>query len=132
MKLLITAAVLWIALIYHDVIERVYAKVVKAEGEGARQLEQRSELALHAAFYGSVVAVWLGFPHDSVHSVLVAVNWAGSCIWYARRLSVRIADIEEHEARVRWRKTAGMVRDIVKSEIAKATKAPGESSSGCK
>lgn len=131
MKLIIIiCAALWSALIYHDVIERVYAKLTKVDGDSIMQIEQRAELALHAAFYGPAVAALLGFHDDKLQVGLVSVPWAWLCIWYARKLAERVEEDKGHEARLRWRKFAGMVRSIVKSEVTR--KAKEDKSSGCK
>lgn len=122
MKLIIIAIGAWIALVWNEVVVRAYNRLIKLEGESVNAIHWRAEVVSHAAFYGTAVAAYLGVSHESVLFGVFAALWFVTCLWYSRRLIDRVDELEEHLEKIHWRKVAGMHRDIVKSEIAKAFK----------
>lgn len=131
MKLIVIAISTWIALVWHEAVERIYNRVVKLEGESIDGIHWRAEVVSHAAFYGTAVAAYLGVSHESPLFGVFAALWFVTCLWYSRRLITRVDELEEHLEKIQWRKTAGMHRDIVKSEIAKALKSMDRDPPGC-
>lgn len=115
--LLLVNVALYGVLVYYEEVTEKLKRVIDVEHETAEQLEWRKELVLHAAFYGAVVAGVLGFQHESKWTKIVAGIWFVAGLWLARRYSNIIHEKEEHEQSVRWRKLAGMIRSVTRSEI---------------
>ena len=118
MSLGLLAILLFMALVYEGEISSLLEKY--KNNESVSQLEWLKETVHHASFYGSALAAWLGFRHDSVWTSVIAVMWFISGLWYSKSLAAKVAELEEHEGRVRHRKMAGMVRSVVQSEIEKS------------
>ena len=92
--------------------------------KSAQRVEWVKELLSHAAFYGTVAAGVLGYHKDSVATAIVAVVWFLFCLKLSFALACRLEVIEEaeHEREKDWfRKTAGMTRSVVRSELDRTT-----------
>ena len=112
----------WVMLVYSDQVGHALTKIISSEGETVTQLEWRRELVLHASFMGTAVAAFLGFTHESKFSSVVAAAWFFCGLWYSRSITNKLTEIEAHEQSILWRKSAGMIRSVVKSEIARDRK----------
>lgn len=98
-------------------VRKKIMRVVDVENETIAQLHWRRELVLHAAFYGAAVAGILGFQHDSAATKVVAGLWFVCGLWLARIYANVLHEKEEREKSVHWRKLAGMIRSVTRSEI---------------
>lgn len=118
----LVAVLLWAGLVNIEGVSFLLTALFDTSKASIAHLEWRSEIASHSAFYGSAVAGLLGIQKDSLFALVFAAWWFFVGLWYSRRLATRIAELEDHEDRTRRRKLAGAVRDIVRSELAKAKK----------
>lgn len=62
-------------------------------------------------------AGFFGFQNESPYKTVIASLWFVLGLMQSRRYVRMIQELEEHERRVHWRKLAGMVRSVVKSEL---------------
>lgn len=120
--LMLIAAVLFAILVNYEEVVELLKRVIDVEFETIEQLEWRKEIVSHAAFYGAVVAGVLGFQHDSKWTKVVAAIWFVMGLWLARRYANIVHEKEEHEKSIHWRKLAGMIRSVTRSEIERKDK----------
>lgn len=119
------APLLWASLVYEEQLAIHAKRVFDPSKETIQELEWRKEFVLHAAFYGSVVAAVLGFAHESLFTKLIAGLWFVSGLAYSRKLTKFIEAKEAHEDWEHRRKVAGMVRSVVRSELAASKRDDG-------
>lgn len=108
---------LYAYLVFHETVDRALWRLVDYEHESIAQLEWRKELILHAAFYGAAVAGFLGFQHDSMWTKAFAAVWFIAGLKLSRILTDRIHELEALEKSEHWRKLAGMIRSVTRSEV---------------
>jgi hypothetical protein len=90
----------------------------------APRVEWLKELISHGAFLGGVIAATLGVEKASHTTVLIAALWFVGLTAISYALAARLHALEErdHEQEgVRFRKTAGLIRSIVRSELVRTT-----------
>lgn len=109
------AVLLWVMLVY----EAEITQIVTIEGKSVEQLELRREISSHLAFLGSGAATVVGFSHGSMLAAAFAVAWFVGWLNYSKVLTAEIQELKEHEDSLHWRKLAGMIRSVVKSEVDK-------------
>lgn len=124
------AAILITTFFFRKEIATALNRIVDVEQESIAQMEWRKELVLHAAFYGAAIAGLLGFQHDSLWTKLIAALWFVAGLWLARRYANIIHEKEEIAEGVRWRKLAGMIRSVTRSEIERKYTSAGQNASG--
>jgi len=112
------AVLLWVMLVYETEI----TEIVTIEGKSVEQLELRREISSHAAFLGSAAATFMGLSHESLIAAAFAVVWFVGWLNYSKVLTSEIQELKEHEEAVHWRKLAGMIRSVVKSELDKGNR----------
>jgi hypothetical protein len=82
-------------------------------------LEFRKEVDSHASFDGTAAAAVLGRGH-SWPGYVAAAFWFFGALAYARAITLKIAEAEEHEQKLAHRRACGAMRSIVRDEIGKA------------
>lgn len=98
------------------VVKEIYISIAK--------LEWLKEVVSHSSFYGVAVSGFLGYNQKSPEFYLFAVAWFLACQWFSIQLVARVEAFEEEakeKEKIRFRKTAGMVRSIVKDELGRHT-----------
>lgn len=111
------SVLLWAGLVMSEEVSRLISAIFDVSSETIAALEWRKELVLHASFYGSVLATFLGVSHGSFVSYIIGAAWAFLCLWYSRKITVLVTEKEDIENRVRHRKMAGLFRSVVRSEL---------------
>ena len=91
---------------------KIYSSVERAQWA--------KEVVSHGSFYGTAFLGLLGLSHDAPGFYFFAVIWFLVFQSICSTLVDRIQILQEEESRVRFRKTAGMVRSIVKDELNKS------------
>ncbi|MDH4481773.1 MAG: hypothetical protein QE279_03605 [Rhodoferax sp.] len=86
----------------------------------ACDVEWAKELVMHSAYYGAVIAALLGVKKDGYQTSLVVGFWFLSLMYLSRILNAHLNELEELERRNEHRRTAGMTRSVIRSELAKA------------
>lgn len=107
-----------------EVVPAFQRFVVKEIYSSLAKLEWLKEVVSHASFYGVAVSGFLGYNQKSYEFYVYALAWFLACQWFSVRLVTRIEDFEEEakeKDKIRFRKTAGMVRSIVKDELGRST-----------
>jgi hypothetical protein len=94
--------------------------------QSAPTVEWIQELVAHAAFYGGVIAAILGIEKASHWTMYCAALWFVGLSAISLALASRLHAIEERdreqEESMRFRKTAGLIRSIVRSELDRTPK----------
>lgn len=93
-----------------------------------QKLEWLKEIISHSSFYGTAIGGVLGYNHGSTAMYAVAVLWFVSLHSFTFALSSQLEELEREEEqleKVRFRKMAGMVRSIVRDELARPTSKVG-------
>lgn len=111
------AVLLLAGLVWFDEVWSFFYAVFNAPSDTLEGLHWRRDLVLHASFYGTAVAAYFGFKHESILSYLIGGSWAFMCLWYSRRVVAFITEKEDFDARLRHKKMAGLFRSIARSEI---------------
>lgn len=112
------AAIIWVALVFTDEI----AKFVTLKDKTIEQLEVRKEVSSHIAFVGSAVGGVIGLQHASIAAGFFAAVWFVLWLACADYVAGEIQQAKEEEDSIHWRKLAGMIRSVVKSELEKVSR----------
>lgn len=98
-----------------------------------KRVECLAEIFSHASFYGGAVGGALGFTNQAPLLFGIAAIWSFTCLYFRFALVLQLEEMEneKHEKeKVRFRKMAGMIRSVVRSEIARnASKNYGDNES---
>jgi len=79
------------------------------------------DVAIHAGFLGSAAGPLLGLD-DHHQIVLLAIAWALFMVLVVKRLLWLVNVLDQEEASIAHRRTAGTIRSIVRSELGAAAK----------
>jgi len=109
----------WGALVWLDELKSTLHRLASTADETIPELEFRKEVVAHASFYGTAVAAFLGLGNSWSGYVAAAV-WFFGALAYARAITMKIVEAEEHERKAEHRRLAGTTRSIVRDELAKA------------
>jgi len=112
----------WAALVWSDELTVFLRKLVSTADETIPELEFRKEVVAHASFYGTAISAFLGLGNSWAGYVATAV-WFVGALRYARAITMKIVEAEEHERKIDHRRLAGTTRSIVRDELAKAAAA---------
>ncbi|MES2027405.1 MAG: hypothetical protein V4448_17805 [Pseudomonadota bacterium] len=106
-----------------EVVPLLQAFIVREIYSSVAKLEWLKEIVSHASFYGVAVTGLTGIGHEAPGFYYLAAGWFFACqmftLFLVKRLE-RLELLDEDKAKVRWRKTAGMIRSIVKDELSKS------------
>jgi hypothetical protein len=84
----------------------------------AEKVEWLREIASHTAFYGTVAGTILGLDHEVLIKTVVVALWFVFWMALAYHLTRRLQELRDEEERNTHRKRAGLVRSVVRSELA--------------
>jgi len=103
-----------------EALPRILSFIDREVYSSERRVEWLAEIFSHASFLGGAVASALGFTQKSPVLYGIAAVWFVLCLYVSLALVLQLEEMEKdkHEKeKVRFRKTAGMIRSVVRSEI---------------